>query len=364
MKRWVDFYAGRRILEMVKDEGLRWDRLCGMLGAAGGPKWLVLYGIDRALCREGLVHLQTPVDFLGASIGAWRFAAYCQKDPAAALDTFLEAYRGQAYSMAPNPEEVSRVLRRVLRSFVSEEAARQIAGQPHRRLHIVTVRGRGLLKTHASAMVALGLAGASLANSVNPRWLRIAFERTIFTHPQSSLFDEVENGAWPARRVPLREDNVIPALLASGSIPMLMEPVKDIPAAPPGAYWDGGLMDYHVTVPLRSSADRMLLYPHYTHRLVPGWFDKKFPGRRPPLHSLADVLLVVPSSSFIASLPYGRIPDRKDFWTFAGNDFQRRRFWDTVISKSIRLGEEFLELVLSGKMREHVQPMDALWVSS
>ncbi len=364
MTPWLNFYAGARILEMIRDEGLRWERLEGMLGAAGGPKWLVLYGVDRVLCRHWLPHAETPLDFLGASIGAWRFAAYCQKDSAAALDRFLEAYRSQAYSRHPTPQEVTRVLGGVLRSFVGHEEARDIAFQKKRRLHIVAVRGRGLLNSRATFSVALGLAAASSTNAVHRGWLHGFFERILFAPSESRLVRHLNESLWPYRHVPLQSENVIPALLASGSIPLLMEPVLNIPQAPAGAYWDGGLMDYHVTVPLRPDSGRILLYLHYTDRLIPGWFDKRLAKRRPHPSHLDQVLVVVPSRSFVASLPYGRIPDRKDFWIFAGQDSQRLRFWDTVIVKSRLLGEEFMELVLSGRIRDRVRSVDALGNSS
>lgn len=363
MARWLRFYAGSRILEMIRDEGLRWDRLAGGLGAAGGPKWLVLYGLDRVLCRQWLVPAQNPLDFLGASIGAWRFAAYCQKDPVAALDRFLAAYRSQTYSMTPTAREVSRVLGHVLRSFVGDREAQDIATHSTRRLHIVTVRGRGPLRSQAPPLVALGLAAASAANLVHREWLKGFFERTVFSHPQSRLLPNPDHGSWSVRRVALHRRNVIPALLASGSIPLLMEPVRNIPEAPPGTYWDGGLTDYHVTVPLRPTRDCIFLYPHYTKRLIPGWFDKRSHARRPNPQHLDHVLLVVPSQDFASSLPYGRIPDRRDFWIFAGQDSQRLRFWDTVIVRSARLGDEFMEQVLSGKIRRSVRPMDDLWLS-
>lgn len=361
MGGWLDCYAGSQILEIVRDEGLAWNRIRMVLGAAGGPKWLVLYGLDRVLCREWLPKVKTPLDFLGASIGAWRFAAYCQADPGEALDRFLEAYRSQSYSSKPTPAEVSRVLGGVLRSFVGAEAAREIATQATRRLHILAVRGRALLNGAATPFIGLGLAGASFTNAVSPKGMRWFFQRTIFSHSQSSIPYEIDKRTWPIRRVPLGTHNVVPALLASGSIPLLMEPVRNIPGASPGAYWDGGLTDYHVTVPLRPSPGGMILYPHYTDRLVPGWFDKRFPNRRPDASRLAHVLLLVPSRRFVTTLPYGRIPDRKDFWFFAGKDSQRLRFWDTVITASRVLGDEFMDLVLSGKIRERVRPMAALW---
>ena len=39
------------------------------------------------------------------------------------------------------------------------------------------------------------------------------------------------------------------ALLASGTIPLLCAPVRDVAGAPPGNYWDGALVDYHLLLP-------------------------------------------------------------------------------------------------------------------
>jgi hypothetical protein len=38
----------------------------------------------------------------------------------------------------------------------------------------------------------------------------------------------------------------MPALQASCSIPFVLQAVHDIPGAPRGAYWDGGITDYHL----------------------------------------------------------------------------------------------------------------------
>ena len=44
--------AGRKALPIIRDEGLDPDRVQVVAGAAGGPKWLVLYGLDRWLFGE------------------------------------------------------------------------------------------------------------------------------------------------------------------------------------------------------------------------------------------------------------------------------------------------------------------------
>jgi hypothetical protein len=44
----------------------------------------------------------------------------------------------------------------------------------------------------------------------------------------------------------LSEANFNAALQASCSIPFVLQAIHDIPGAPPGAYWDGGITDYHL----------------------------------------------------------------------------------------------------------------------
>ena len=52
----------------------------------------------------------------------------------------------------------------------------------------------------------------------------------------------------------LDESNVLAALHASGAIPFVLTGERDISGAPPGQYWDGGIIDYHFD--LTSSAVR------------------------------------------------------------------------------------------------------------
>jgi len=83
--------AGPKALALIRDEGLRPERIRVMAGAAGGPKWLVLYHLDRLLFSSFFKVRATPLHFIGSSIGAWRFAALSQPDPLDALDRFRDA---------------------------------------------------------------------------------------------------------------------------------------------------------------------------------------------------------------------------------------------------------------------------------
>src|SRR5690606_33047725 len=202
--------------------------------------------------------------------------------------------------------------------------------------------------------LSLGLMRAISANMVGRRHLGRFMERGIVHDargraPVSSLVD------FPSHEVPLSRDNLLPALLASASIPLVMSGVRNIPGAPEGVYRDGGLLDYHLDLPYQQPG--VILYPHFTDRVVPGWFDKTLPWRRGDASRLQDVLLVSPSPDYLATLPDRKLPDRKDFEKYAGDDAGRERAWRGAVAESDRLGDEFLELVESGRLLDRIQPL-------
>jgi hypothetical protein len=118
--------------------------------------------------------------------------------------------------------------------------------------------------------------------------------------------------------------------------------VADIPQAPPGVYWDGGIIDYHLHLPYHQ-AKGLVLYPHFTDRIVPGWLDKGMPWRHARGEWLENVVLVSPSREYLAKLPHGKLPDRNDFRRFAGDDAGRMAYWRAAMSEGERLADAFLE---------------------
>ena len=135
-----------------------------------------------------------------------------------------------------------------------------------------------------------------------------------------------------------------------------MDGIPDIPGAPKGIYRDGGILDYHPAFPLCQGREGFILYPHFYPEITPGWFDKKLSGRRAAGTLIDRTILVAPSPEFVAGLPYGRIPDRKDFTRFHGRDEVRFKVWKNVTEQSLKLGEAFLEAVETGRIRDMVQP--------
>ena len=334
--------AGKRALERIKSHGLDPADVEVIPGAAGGPKALGLSGLDRAIFGEWLPSAPRVRHLIGASIGAWRFAAACCKDPVAALDEFARLYTAETYPARPSRRFVSEACRTMLGTLFRGREE-EILSHPWHRLHILVVRGRWPLTRDSSLHTPLGFGMAAMANAVGRKHLARFMDRTAFLDPREAppvmpgRFD-----AFHTHNVKLDATNLGEALVATASIPMVLEGVANIPNAPSGMYWDGGIIDYHLHLPY-SHAQGLVLYPHFTDRIVPGWLDKAIPWRRARGAWLDNVIVVSPSREYLASLPDGKLPDRKDFARYAGRDPERMAKWRTAIAESGRLADAFLE---------------------
>ncbi len=358
-KRDLVVQAGPQALEIIRDEGLRPERVEVVAGAAGGPKWLVLYHLDRLLDVHFFPRCRRPVHFIGSSIGAWRFAALCQKDAALALDRFREAYIHQTYNGVPSPAEVTAESRRVMDGYINDQRIDQILNNPHRRLAILAVKCRHLTACEDKARMGLGLAGAVLANVIGRILLRFFFQRNLFSDGRTGLPLKLRT-ELPFRQNPLTHHNFKDALLASGSIPIVMSGVQGIDGAAPGVYRDGGMIDYHLDLPYRLDASSLVFMPHFAGKIIPGWLDKQLGWRKPARANMARVVMISPSPDLVRQLPGAKIPDRTDFKTFFQKDGERFAAWDRVVEMCRAPSEAFMESVESGRIREEVQPMEFL----
>jgi hypothetical protein len=345
--------AGKRALERIRTHGFDPADVEVIPGAAGGPKGLGIAGLDRALFGEWLPRAPRTRHLVGASIGAWRFAAVCCADPVAALRSFADAYIGQRYPPRPSRKFVSQSARTMLADLFDGREGEILSSRDYR-LHILTVRGRWPLTRDSSFATPLGFGMAAMANAVGRRHLARFIDRTIFhdarEHPPffpvgdlsaSGAAASVRFDAFHTHVVRLDRENLGEALVASASIPMILEGVENIPKAPAGVYWDGGIIDYHLHLPYHR-AQGLVLYPHFIDRIVPGWLDKALPWRLARGEWLDNVVLVAPSKQYVARLPYGRLPSRQDFKRFALDDAGREKYWRAAIAESDRLAEAFL----------------------
>ena len=93
--------------------------------------------------------------------------------------------------------------------------------------------------------------------------------------------------------------------------------------------------------PKLSGRELTVLMPHFTGSITKGWFDKAMRWRRIHPAVLERLVLVAPSTSYIASLPYQKIPDRGDFQRFKQDE--RLQYWNQTIERRKLLAEAFDE---------------------
>jgi hypothetical protein len=350
------FRAGPKALMKIKSGGLQAGDIKVVAGAAGGPKWLIFGHLDRYLFGSFFQSRKALLYLIGSSSGAWRFASASQADPLAAMQRFEDAYIGQTYKGIPTPVEVSAEAEKIVTHLLGKQGSREILSHPFMRLCFMTARARGWAGSEQRFKLFAGLCMAVLGNIVSRRFLGWFFERGLFHDPRDVPPFAGMQGL-PLHRIPLTPENLERGLLASGSIPWIMAGVKDIPGAPAGAYRDGGVTDYQMDIPFLSGQEGMVLYPHYQERIIPGWLDKKIAWRKPNAANMANVLLLSPSPEFVESLPDRKIPDRDDFYTYKGRDKERIDKWKQAAALSLRLADEFVEAVESGKIKQTVQPL-------
>lgn len=342
--------AGPKALAHIKAHGLRAMDVAAIPAAAGGPKGLVLQALDQWLFGTWLPSAPRTRSLIGASIGAWRMAAACHADPVAAFKRLGDFYAEQRYPKNPPPELIRDMCMQLLADFMGGHE-NEIVANPHYRLHILAARGQGMLTAPRGKNAAtLGFTAATISNTLGRKRLARHLERVVIGDARDELtwlrqdFDEFTN-----RFAALSAANLAPALLASGAIPLIMPPVRAIPGTPDGTYWDGGLIDYHLSLPYDRVAPDLVLYPHFESRVVPGWLDKSMPWRHrlPAARSTwyDNLVLLSPSPAFLAQLPRGKLLDRKDFHHYGLDHDARIRDWQRAIGQAQQLRDEFAAFV-------------------
>jgi hypothetical protein len=284
----------------------------------------------------------------------------------AALIQLEHAYIRQHYELLPGekrpaPGRVSALFGKNLAVFFGDRMT-EVLDHPRFRLHVLTSHGKGFLAREHHWRCAMGFAGAFMGNLVKRRAMGGWLERVVFSSRSELPFDASD---YPTRQVALTEANFQAALQASCSIPFVLQAVHDIAGAPEGAYWDGGVTDYHLHLnyaavknTIESIADDaysisargikdirkfrgLVLYPHFQQSVVPGWLDKHLRWRHQATPFLDNMVLLAPNPQWIKTLPNGKLPDRNDFTYYGANLNARIADWTAAVSASVRLADEF-----------------------
>ncbi|MCW3481919.1 hypothetical protein OL229_20550 [Neisseriaceae bacterium JH1-16] len=345
--------AGAGARDTLRRDGLSPAMVSTLPGAAGGPKAVGMTGLDQAVFGW-LAQAPRERELVGASIGAWRFACALQDAPAAALARLAERYTVETYPADSTVASITRQTEAMLVDVLGEDGFARLLNHPHYRLTLLLVRAHGLLASEQRLVQLGGLALAASLNAASRRLTRHAFSRVLCHHPASAL-DFVPDDGLPTERVVLDAANLRAALMGTVAIPLVLSGV-DLPGAPTGRFRDGGLTDYHIDFPF-ARRDGITLYPHFTERIVPGWFDKFLPWRRHNEANQHNTVLIAPSREYLARLPLGRLPDRGDFKRFAGRDAERIKAWWQSTAESQRLGDAFLELVEKQRLGDVASPL-------
>lgn len=350
----LSIHAGPKALAHIRLHGLRAQDISIVPAAAGGPKGLIFQKLDQWIFGTWLPSAPRERTLIGASIGAWRMAAACQSDPVAAFQRLCDLYCEQSYPRRPSARFVTQSCERFLEGLISGHE-NEITSHPHYRLQVLVSRGRRLLKApQRNISVTAGFGLAVLSNLFSRSQLANHLARTVIGDDRDPAFWlKAKFDAFDTQFAPLKPDNLADALLASGTLPFTMEPVRRIAHLQAGAYWDGGLIDYHLALPYSRVAGNpdggLVFYPHFSDQIVPGWLDKSLPWRRANFgrnsNWLDNVVLVSPSRAFLQTLSRSKLPDRNDFLHYGENNAFRILNWKLAISEGERLRDALASFV-------------------
>ena len=352
-----DVYAGKTALEQIHaSKALRPQDITAVFGASGAAKWLSISALDGVIFGDWLRTTDHPIHLFGTSVGAWKLAAAAQLNPKQALADFADAYCEQRYGASVSHADIQAQTDLIINKVFTPERIDEILNHPRFRFHCGAVRCRGWMQSEAKPVLAAGMALCYYGNLLGRQQLRQCYHRVVFHDVRQQPPLEITDGI-PTSSVPLARENFIAAISASGSIPYVMAGVGEVPGTSPGMYRDGGLLDYHPLPANLWKSEGMILYPHFYPHIIPSWFDKSLPWRRATAEQLANVVLLCPSAEFVRRLPDRKIPSRKDFVRFKGDNETRIQRWQQCLALSRQMAGEFLDCVNSSKLPRYVHPL-------
>ena len=337
----LNIQAGTLARQLIQNEGLQAHHVDIIPGAAGGPKGIGLMGLDQAIFGDFLQREKQRRYLIGSSVGAWRFASLIAQGEKKGAEQLAELYINLPFNKGMKIADIEKISRDMLHGILGDQSEKLVT-HPDYHLAIIAAKAEHIFQSDQKLALYSSLLGIIGSNAVSRNHLNKFMQRVI-CQPEHFPQFKIQDDAFKTHYVNFNTNNVADWLMASGSIPGVTPAVKDIADAPQGAYRDGGLIDYHIDLPFNSKG--IVLYPHFTDSITPGWFDKMFKSRKANPENQARTLLVSPSAEYLESLPLGRLPDRKDFVMKGLSDSERKKLWRQSVAESQRMGDEFLELV-------------------
>lgn len=343
----IDIFVGANARKHIEQHGLLPEHIHTVFGASGAAKWLAIYGLDQVILNDWLPRSPQPVKVFGTSVGAFKFAAACHSDGVAGLRNLADGYIHQHYTAGEiGPNAIEREFKTITDSIINPQRIAEILQHPKYRFACGAVRCHGGLAQESQWRQKLASVGAALNNVRGRHGLQRTLDRIAFCDPRAD-FPIAGLDGYNTETIALDAQNCYDAIRASGSIPVYMHGIRDIGGAGPGMYRDGGLLDYHPVPGNLWQDEELVLYPHFYPYCKEGWFDKLHARRKASAQLMRNVIMIAPTQQFLDSTRLGRIPDRKDFVTFADKDAERIQLWQEVADRSARMGEEFLALTQS-----------------
>jgi hypothetical protein len=336
----LDIYAGKLAMDRIQNEGFKQELFTSFLGASGGPKWFSLFSLDKYIFGKFFKDRKTELNLIGSSAGAFRAACFAQNDPVVAITRLAESYSETVYSNNAKPKEITSKAIELLDYVLGDNGADEIINNKIFKTHFLVNKTNGFVGSNNKIIQSLGLIKSIILNRVDRKLLHNQYERFVFKSPSSRLFIE-DYCNFKTQYADLTSSNLKDALLASGSIPIVMEGIKNITGVPKGMYRDGGIIDYHFDFKLKNN-DGLILYPHFNSNPKAGWFDKNL-KRTVLAQNYDNIVMLVPSKKFVESLPYSKIPDRTDFTKM--EPAQRIKYWKSVLSETDQLSNYFNEFL-------------------
>lgn len=354
MTRSLQIFAGERAFKRIQNHGFRPEDIKIILAASGGPKWFVLSKLDQYLNTEFLPKATQNIELIGSSIGAWRMACYAMDNPAAAIERLEQAYISSTYSSKSPPAEVSASAFVMIKALMGDDGTNQILMNPKRHLNVITALCKGWVGSEEPRTQMAGVLASAGINAISRKAFLQFYERVVFSnHVSDSPFRHLTD--TKGRIVQLNNSNIEDSLMATGAIPMMLDGISNIAGAPTGMYRDGGMVDYHFDLPLKTDPG-LILYPHFAPKLKPGWFDKGLPWRKVSKDNYSDVVLLTPTEEFIQLLPFGKIPDRSDFKKM--DKVAREHYWKTSVKMGQRLSDDLHEILAADRLKYEIKPLN------